>query len=272
MDNLDQNALLIQSKAIFKPEYHSALPVWLSNATKSEIKGLMLASKILANQGLKKFRPPKKASLNDLAHSTKNLYKVQSQYAEAFNENVQQKIFESEVLKFVKLSALPIARSLRPEFLMFLERWISLDDSDHYQSLVLSLLRGFFSVMKVNTSLPISTTRESFSRKKIERIPIHGRKKFVNEEVRTKLPEIHRYKSVEVLDSRPSKGADMKKHLNRDHKDMIKWVPSANHFKTMYQDEYKVKNLLHQSPPRKDFYTSTSVKLLPDLDPLDRIS
>lgn len=258
MEALD---LVAQAKSIFKGQYHSCIPLWVKNITKAEIKGLRLATQIIKNQGLKKFRPSKTIYSSV---SSKTLLNHQSQYTEAYGENITQRILESEVFKFVSLSSMPISNTIRPEALMFIERWLQLKDEDMYQNYILGLVKGFFTVVKVNDSGMISTARESFSRKKIERIPVFGRKKWVDEEIRVKLPEIKAAKSVEFLKMRTCI-KDVKQVACRDHNDIIKWIPGQNPFKTVYQDQFHPKGIQTVPYRKKDFYTSTSVKLLPDL-------
>ena len=265
MDLISQGSLEDIGKIIIRPEYHASLKIWLSNAPKSEIKGLKLAHLVVLRQGLKRFKPHKKHDIGMVAISAKKLYNPQSQYNDAYSENVLKRVFESEVLKFVKLSSMPISKTLKAESLMFLERWLALGDEEYYQSLLLSFLRAFYSVINVNFTSPTSTSHETFSKKPIEKIAIYGRKKFYNEEPRVKLPEIISHcKSQEVLVSKNTLIRDVKEIVNRDHKDLIKWVPGINTFKTMYQDNFYTKTVQNFSPPRKDFYTSTSIKLMPD--------
>lgn len=210
-----------EAKTIFKPEYHHIIPIWLSNANKNELKGFKVIMTIVNKQGLKRFKPLKTLPVTEINASRRTLLKVQSQYSEAFSENVNQKVFQSEILKHVNLSALPISRTLKAEVLMFIERWLGLNDLDHYQSLMLMCLRSFYSVSMVNTSLPISTTREAFSRKKIERVAAHGHKKFYNEEVKVKLPDIVKHRPTEIFVSKTS-NKTIKEIVNKDHSDIIK--------------------------------------------------
>lgn len=256
------------ARRIFKPEYHDTIETWLENASKAEIKGLKLTSMVVNKQGLKKFKPIKKEGI-ELAMSTKNLYQHQSHYNEAFGENVTKKVYDSEVLKYVKLTTLPIARTLRPEVLMFLERWLKVEESDYYTNLTLQFIRGFFGVSHVNKSVPISTTREIYSRKKSERISKYGHKRFTENDIKIKFPEIKKSKTQGIIPMKATITKDVKDYVNRDHKDMIKWVSGTNPFKTMYQDEYYMKNLPQTVFTKKDFYVSTSVKLLPDPNTYD---
>jgi len=257
---MESSDLVTQAMAIFKDQYHFCVPLWVKNITKAEAKGLRLAAQIVKNQGLKKFRPSK--TINPSV-SSRTLLNHQSQYTEAFSENVTQRYLESEVFKFVSLSSMPISKTLRSEVLMFIERWLQLKDEDIYQNYVLGFIKGFFTVVKVNDSAMISTARESFSRKKIERIPVFGRKKWVDEEFRVKLPEIKAVKSLEFLKMRTCI-KDVKEVACRDHVDIIKWVSGQNPFKTVYQDQFHPKGIQTIPYRKKDFYTSTSVKLLPD--------
>ena len=269
MDQIPQSSLEDIAKTLIRTEYHPSIKIWLSNAPKSEIKGLKLSHMVVQSQGLKRFKRRKNLDIGLVALSAKRLYNPQSQYSEAYSENVLKKVFESEVLKFVKLSSMPISRTLKPDSLMFLERWLTLGDEDYYQNLLLSFLRAFYSVINVNFTSPISTSHETFCKKHIEKIPLHGRKKFYNEEPRVKLPEIiSHHRSQEVLVSKNTLIRDVKEIVNRDHKDLIKWVPGTNTFKTVYQDTFHTKTVQNVSPPRKDFYTSTSIKLLPDISGL----
>jgi hypothetical protein len=254
-------------KAIFKDEYWKMVPLWMKNASKVEMKGLKLTTQIVKNQGLRRFRPSK--TITPVV-SSKSIYKVQSQYSEAFSENVIQKVFESEVLKFVNLSSMPVSRILRSEVLMFLERWLGLGDEESYQNYVLSFIKGFFTVIKVNNSIQMSTARESYSRKKIERNTVFGRKKWVDQEPRIKLPEIKNSKSVEFVQPRTSI-KDIKEYVSKDKGDILRWITGNNPFKTVYQDQFHSRSLQAVSPLKKDFYTSTSIKLLPDI-PLDKIN
>lgn len=257
--------LISQMQQIFKPEYISSVALWCRNASKLELKGLKLTLQILKNQGLRRFRPPNHATHSNPLVSSKSLSKMQSQYNEAYSENVIQKVFESEVLKFVSLSSMPVSRILKAEALMFIERWLQLNDEEVYQNYVLSFIKGFFSVIKVNSTGMMSTARESFSRKKIERIPVFGRKKWIDLEARVKLPDIQMSKSVEMIQPRTSI-KDVKEFVNRDKGDFLRWIPGNNPFKTVYQDQFHSRNLQMVTPVKKDFYTSTSVKLLPDLN------
>lgn len=263
MDVSDMTNYIEQAKKIFKPEYHDTISIWAENASKPEIKGLKLTSIVIKKQGLKKFKPIKKQL--QFVVSTKSLYKFQSHYNEAFGENVTKKVYDSEIFKHVKLSSLPISRTLRPESLMFLERWIEIEPTDFYTNFMLLFLRGFFSVSHINKSVPISTTREIFSRKKLERISIYGHKTYNENSINFKLPEIKATKSYSVLPIKAYLTKDVKNFVNRDHKDMIKWVSGANPFKTMYQDEYYMKTQGQNVVVRKKEYVSTSLKLLPDL-------
>ncbi|OMJ93660.1 hypothetical protein SteCoe_3359 [Stentor coeruleus] len=263
MDVSSMTTYIDQAKKIFKPEYHDTISIWIENASKSEIKGLKLTSIVIKKQGLKKFKPIEKPL--QFAVSTKSLYKFQSHYNEAFGENVTKKVYDSEVLKYVKLSSLPISRTLRPEALMFLERWIEIEPTDFYTNFMLLFLRAFYSVSHINKSVPISTTREIFSRKKLERISIYGHKTYNENSMIFKLPEIKGTKSYSVLPIKASLTKDVKSFVNRDHKDMMKWVTGVNPFKTMYQDDYYMKTQGQNIVARKKEYVSTSLKLLPDL-------
>jgi hypothetical protein len=258
-----QSSLIDAAKSILKTDYHFIIPIWLANAGKGELKGLKLIQIIIKNQGLKKFRPTKKKSLRDMTVMSKHVQKVQSQYSEAFSENVIQKVFESEVFKFMKLSDLPISKTLKPESLMFLERWLELDDSDHYRGLMLLFLRSFYGVSVVNLSLPISTTREIYSRKKIEKIPLHGRKKFYNKNPSFKLPEITRTNSLSSLNLKNTFAKDIKSIVCRDHKDLTKWVSPINGLTTAYQENFHTRSIEYIPVPKKDIYRSVSIKLLP---------
>lgn len=258
---METSELEAQAMRIFKDEYHSKIPLWLKNLTKSEIKGLRLATQIIKNQGLKKFHPSKSMYPSV---SSKALSKTQSQYTEAYGENITQKILDSEVFKYITLSSMPISKTLKPEALMFIERWLQLKDEDIYQNYVLGMIKGFFIVTKVNDTGMVSVARESYSRKKLERIPVFGRKKWVDEEVKVKLPEIKAAKSVEMVKMKTCLN-EIKEVVCRDHKEIMKWVSGNNPFKTVYQDQFHPKTLQILPYKKKDFYTSTSVKLLPDL-------
>ena len=265
MDQGSKENLEELAKEILKVEYHSVISVWLSNAIKAEIKGLKIASIVCKQNGLKRFKPQNVKGIHEMPSSHKNIFKYQSQYNEAYSENIIQKATESEVLKYVKLSNLPISRTLKPESLMFLERWLEIGDSNHYQTLLLSFLRAFISVCNINNSSPKSINHEDYVKKPIERNTVYARKKFFNEEPRIKLPEIHRHKSQEQLVTKVSFVKDIKTIVNKDHKDMIKWVPGVNTFRSMYQDTFHGRSVQFLTPMPKDFYISTSIKLLPDL-------
>ena len=129
---------------------------------------------------------------------------------------------------------------------------------------MLEFLRGFFGVCNVNNSPLISISHETFTQKTIENNKIYSKKKFFNIQPLIKLPEIPRYKSQPRLGTKLWLVKDVKKIVNRDHKDIIKWTPGVNSFKTLYQDTYHGKSSQYVARIPKDLYTSSSIKLMPD--------
>lgn len=258
----EKTALQHIAEGVIKFEYHSTIPVWLANTSKSEIKGLKIIQIVSQKQGCKRFKPKPVHGLEKIQIISKKYN--QSQYNEAYNSNIKSKNPESDILKFVKLSTLQISKVLKSDSLYFIEKWLLLGDSEHYTELVLCFLRAFFSVIQVNCSSPLSTSQEMHSKKQIDRVSIYGKKKFADF-IKVTLPEIVRSSSQNTFTAKkPEFKESAKLIVNKDHKDMIKMMPGINNFKSLYQDTFHGRSAQYVTALRKDFYCSTSIKLLPD--------
>lgn len=68
---------------------------------------------------------------------------------------------DSTILKYHKLSDLPVSRALNQVSRTYLENWFALGDDEYYVNLALGFLRGLNTAIR-GQEAPNSTQRESF--------------------------------------------------------------------------------------------------------------
>jgi hypothetical protein len=71
-----------------------------------------------------------------------------STYERFFGKYHEMNAGDAEILKFKKLSELPLATYLNQKAISYIEDWILLKDDDFYASLVIFTLRNIYTYLK----------------------------------------------------------------------------------------------------------------------------
>lgn len=149
------------AESVLDPRVWPYIDQFLSTGTKNEVKGLKIVASIHKYQGKKKFRPsskPSVPSINNTIDILKTKY-LQSYYNSEFCKDSGP---ETDIFKYKALSELKCSEVLTPECLKNVQNWLDLKDEIRYQELLLSFLRGVFSVFKTQEAVPSSSHRESY--------------------------------------------------------------------------------------------------------------
>lgn len=279
MDEISQTVnpdLVKLAQELVSEEYFSYIPIWLSTATKNEIKGLKVVSAVVKNEGRKKFRPkqhPTESLLQNGADLLRKKY-MKSNYEAEYcpdSQNNQQ----ADILKYRRLNELKCTEVLKKLPLSYLENWLALKDEPNYQFLMLTFLRAIYSVAKSQTAIPNSSHREYFSwvkndntqrneltSKSVERKD--NQKSSSNRRTESfsdakKLHESPRYAGI----SHRARGIQALK----GNGEITSWVSHLQGVKTsLYQDSFIPLFAKKIIAPKADFNTSIVCRLLPSND------
>lgn len=175
----DQSLIITQDciakcKKLILDCYGEYIPLWLAGATKTEIKGLKVASAIIKYEGKKKFRPRIHHDHLNTETTNDKLRKryMRTYYNSEFCIEAIKHSSEVEILKFKRLDEMKYAKILKPVNIMFIQRWLNLNDEEIYQGLLLSFIRGIYSVVNAQIAVPNSNNREYY-----QNISVEDRKK-----------------------------------------------------------------------------------------------
>ena len=128
---------------------------------------------------MKKFRPLISHNIYNLPNKEEDIRKrtMQSFYKAEFCEDVESNAYECDIFKYKKLCEIKYSESLTDEAKVYLEKWISLRDDAKYLHFMLKCLQGFYSVIKINKGIALSTNQEVFTNFNPKRI----RKEYENQ-------------------------------------------------------------------------------------------
>ena len=84
-----------------------------------------------------------------------------SSYEKFFGKYHENGSSETEILKYKKLSELPMSSILNAIALSYLEQWSELKDDDYYVSLVMTCLRNIYTFLK-NLKPKVSRNTEAY--------------------------------------------------------------------------------------------------------------
>jgi hypothetical protein len=156
--------LISKAESVFKSSYRKYIDTWIRNASTNEVKGLKVIYAIVKHRGSKRFRVDNKEKKFDLEQAAEDIRRrtMQSYYNSQYSTASPQRIHESEILKYKKLSELHYSQPLREDSLNFLEKWLQLGDDPKFKDLLVLCLQGFHSVAKINENLPVTNNQDSF--------------------------------------------------------------------------------------------------------------
>lgn len=253
-------------------EYSQYANVWLSTATKNEIKGLKVVNAVVKHEGKKRFKPRKKAETLNSGNSAEQLRKkyMNSYYNSEYCLNAKKSQSETEIFKYKKLNELRCSSVIRKNVLLYLEKWLLTGDEEHYQSLMLSFLRGIYSVIKTQTAVPSSSHRENFEWVKIAGV----RREVKNLSVEKPVVEAKKNNRTQSTGDQPFPAIGMQNPMghrlrnlqglkgNGEITSWISYVPNIN--SSLYQDSFAVQFSKKAPVPKNDFHTSIVFRLLPN--------
>ena len=113
---------------------------------------------ILKNKGSRRFQKRTKEgetgetfNINNMTYEeAKDIFKrmtTQTSYGQVFGRK-QLSFMDSTILKYHKLSDLPVARALNQVSRTYLENWFALGDDEYYVNLALGFLRGLNTAIR----------------------------------------------------------------------------------------------------------------------------
>ena len=244
---------------------------FVSTATKNEIKGLKIVASIHKHQGKKKFRPsskPSEPSFKNTIDILKTKY-LQSYYNSEYCKDSGP---ETDIFKYKALAELKCSEVLTPECLQNVQNWLNLKDEIRYQELLLSFLRGVFSVFRTQEAVPSSSHRESYGwvksagKSESPLKPIVGkislpkvntsqkRSESTGERMNEQARKIS-YESPKLTALRNLKGSG----------EIMSWISNIHgRNSSLYQDSFIPLYYQKANKSKNDFNTSVVFKLLPD--------
>ncbi|OMJ66841.1 hypothetical protein SteCoe_36171 [Stentor coeruleus] len=256
-------------------EHFPCIPIWLSTATKNEIKGLKVVNAIVKHEGRKKFRPkqiPTESLLQNSADLLRKKYMKSNYEAEYCQESQNNQ--QVDILKYRQLNELKCTEVLKKLPLAYLKNWLTLKDEPNYQYLMLTFLRGIYSVAKTQTAIPSSSHREYFSWVKNDNTRRNG---LASKSVDRKNTQKSSSKRTESF-SEAKYHYESPKYAEISHRtrgiqalkgngEITSWVSHLQGVKTsLYQDSFIPLFAKKIIAPKADFNTSIVCRLLPNND------
>jgi hypothetical protein len=268
---LTENKYYLLATTIFQENYLKYISIWANSATPEEVKGLKVMSSVAKYKGLKKFKPINLHAVPN-RDSSASPRPTESFYKTEHCNNMLRTSEAWHILNYKKLSQLNYALLLKKEVVLYLERWISLKDNQKYQDLMLSCLKGVYSVYKTYCESLTTTNQANFGIK-YELKNIKPALSSNQPRVAAKTPiGDNRKQSFTKLDTtaankfnntffEPSYYQNRMKKIMRGSKDIIKWVYDRNG--TSYKDNFVNKKFSKSQKISKALDSSTVIKLLP---------
>ena len=245
----EKSELKTMAEKIVLPEFFEILDIWAETATKSEIKGLKIMNAITNSSGNKRFKQivKKSSELNDsiVKEFRKNCLKTS--YDSEFSK-FKQNTNKVDILNYTKITEIKCSEIIRKEALVSLEKWLSFNEDQAYQSLILRFLRGLHLLIR-----SFLLKDHLNSSQKPRKSSMTTEKSLFN----TGFPQI----SEKPLKSHKQKSLENYK----GNGEITRWVsslPATN--KSLYQDSFLALTFLSKKPRKPDFSTSLVLKLLPN--------
>lgn len=272
--NGQKSDLKAMASEILQDSAFNHIETWLSTATKNEIKGLKVVFAIVKHEGKKRFRP--RAALNDslLQNSADQLRKkyMRSYYKSEYC-GVNPLNQETDILKYKRINELKCSEVLKPLSLQAIERWLSLKDGTSFQSLMLTFLRGIYSVVKTQMAVPSTSHRENYSWVKQSEIKRNTpAAQSVNRDSQAAVSISKRTESMDTRTRPIEKNTSFSplSHKLRNQQGLkgngeitswISHIPNAH--TSLYQDSYIPMYVPRDNATKADFHTSIVFRLLP---------
>ena len=258
------------AKQHFKKNFHEFIEDWALNCTMNEVKGLKIIAAVVKHKGEKVFRPQAgKVERNperDVRDRTMTSF-YQSDYGADVNRNEKR----NDLLSCIKLSELSYSQLLEYETLVYLQKWISLQDNEKFVKLVIECLKGMTSVVSTKKSSYITTNQAANSRlidtkftnspspmNQYKRTFAHRQNSALK--ARPSLSQTnHLSKSTKIQTYNPQFYETRMKKIMKGTDGILKWIHDK--VGSSYQDTYVEK--LSKTQKIKPILGSTVIKLLP---------